>query len=93
MIFGFPPFRELVAHSVVRRADGSLVDITPTWTPAGEAGLYPFLPHDGDDESFMAMVERYRLLRFRLFDEASGVRITYFSDRPATAAERAENAG
>jgi hypothetical protein len=51
LLFLRQPLRfEFVAHTVVERANGDLIDITPP--PDLEAGHYPFLRHPHSDQDF-----------------------------------------
>lgn len=51
------PVVHFIAHSIVRRPDGSLWDITPSEATQ----QYPFVAHPGTDEEFREIVEVHRL--------------------------------
>jgi hypothetical protein len=74
------PVCQFSAHSLVEDPDGRLVDITPSKA----SQRYPFIPHDGPDEQFQAIVlaghtqpqlvldsESDRAALLHLYDQAS----------------------
>lgn len=64
---------DLVAHSVIKSEDGTLMDITPVQSPA----IYPFVRHIGDFEHYVTLIDEQLIARISLYEDG---RIT-FGDR------------
>jgi hypothetical protein len=71
---GQMPYVQFMAHSVVRLEDGSLRDITPAQT----FQLYPFIPAEGCEDEYAALIEiggiqylQYELATGHVFRRAS----------------------
>jgi hypothetical protein len=58
-----PSRYHFTAHSVVRAPNGALFDLTPSQAHQ----RYPFLPHPGPDEEFVALVEGHQITQLDHF--------------------------
>jgi hypothetical protein len=72
--FGVPRLIDLLPHTVVRRGDQQLVDITPRHADAS-SDLYPFIPHPGPDEEYAAFVDGLSICRVRIYADETPPRI------------------
>jgi hypothetical protein len=57
--FGFEMCPQFVAHSVVQRSDGLLMDITPANV---SSRMYPFIKHQGDADEFDRLIEQWNVV-------------------------------
>jgi hypothetical protein len=57
LVFDLFLWARFSAHSVAEEPDGTLIDITPSHA----SRRYPFLPHEGDANAFVRLIDELRI--------------------------------
>jgi hypothetical protein len=69
------PKLDFLAHSLIEKPDGELIDITPAWRET--ADTYPFIRHTGRNAEFEEIIAQYNLARLSVYFDTDPKQVTF----------------